>query len=641
MYTDMVGYTALTQSNEAQAMQVLERHNRLLRPFFPRFHGREVKAIGDSFLVEFESALDALNCASEIQSYLHDYNVSSKEEWKVKLRIGIHLGDVIHQGGDVFGDAVNIASRIYPIAGPEGICVSQQIYDQVQNKFDLPLLSLGEKTLKNVSRPVQVYSVQMSWEQPASREVTPYPANRIAILPFTSFSSNPDDAYFADGVTDEIISAVAGISGLSVISRTSVVGYKGTTKKVEEIGKELKVGSILEGTFKKAGNKIRVTTQLINVAEDKHLWAQNYDRNLDDIFEVQSDVAKQVAEALRVRILSPEKERIERKPTENTSAYTLYLKGSNLVRSKFSGSTGQQAESLKSALKCFEQAVAEDARFALGYVGQAECCALLLREYGAEREAGLKKAKELLDRAFELDPELAEAHATRGLILEAEYRPQDEESELKKAIALKPSYASAHNTYYILLTAELRWEEALEQIERALELDPLSPIYNGNLGWFYFRRREYSRALELYRRAIELGLLSAGHFWVASIHGRMKEFTSMKREFADFVKLEQTSSPFARTTADFYTAYYENDRQTCRNLLPELEAHAGKVKWLDASGVALAYFGLGENDKGFEWLERSYSRREASLMQVKLRPELDGVRDDPRYLDLLKRLGLD
>jgi class 3 adenylate cyclase len=171
MYTDVVGYTALTQSNEAQAMQMLDRHNCMLRPFFPRFHGREVKAIGDSFLVEFGSALDALKCATEIQSYLHDYNVSSKEEWKVKLRIGIHLGDVIHQGGDVFGDAVNIASRIYPIAGPEGICISQQVYDQVQNKFDLPLLSLGEKTLKNVSRSVQVYSVQMPWESEGHSQI--------------------------------------------------------------------------------------------------------------------------------------------------------------------------------------------------------------------------------------------------------------------------------------------------------------------------------------------------------------------------------------------------------------------------------------------------------------------------------------
>jgi len=361
-----------------------------------------------------------------------------------------------------------VASRIEPLAEDGGVCLTQQVYDHVQNKFELPLTSLGPKTLKNVSTPVEVYKMVMPWERSNTAEAFTFPANRIAILPFASFSLDPNDGFFADGVTDEIISTVSGISGLSVISRTSVMGYKGTTKKVEEIGKELKVGTILEGSFKKAGNKIRVTTQLIDVAGDRHLWAQNYDKELDDIFEVQSDVAKQVADALRVRILSPEMERIEKKPTESTTAYALYLKGRyhwNL----------RGIDDIKKAMEYFELAVHEDPGFALGYVGQADCCLILRNNWGIDRAGNLEKAEALVAKALELDPGLAEAHATRGLMLLQEYSLRQAEGELRKAIELKPSYAMAHMWYFLLLTGRLQWEEALEQIEKTLELDPLSP----------------------------------------------------------------------------------------------------------------------------------------------------------------------
>jgi len=469
--------------------------------------------------------------------------------------------------------------------------------------------------------------------------------HRIAVLPFVSMSPDPNDEYFADGITEEIISTVSGISGLRVISRTSVMGYKGTTKKVKEIGKELEVGSVLEGSLRKAGNRIRVTTQLIDVAADKHLWAQNYDRNLDDIFAVQSDIAKQVADALRVRILSPERERIEKKPTESTSAYALYLKGRHLWNLRYSGSTSEGIENVKNALRCFEQAVAEDPSFALGYVGQADCY-LILRGLGenTEREANLKRAKAMVGRALELDPELAEAHATNALVLSLEYRFKDEESELKKAIELKPSYALAHYWYHFPLSFEPRWEEALEQIEKAIELDPLSPVFNNGLAFFYYYRRDYGKALELFRKAVELGV-SFARLYVAQIYGRMKMYADMRREFAAWVELEKGFLPLARVIADFYIAYFENDRQTCRNILHGAEALLGKetlLKEATASAlmIAVSYFGLGENDKGFEWLEQSYSRRENFLLTIKFEPELDGVRTDPRYLDLLKRLGL-
>ena len=264
MFTDIVGYTSLTQKDESSTLQALERHRSLLRPIFTSHGGREIKTIGDAFLVEFQSALDAVLCGVAVQQMMHDRRVARGET--ISLRVGIHVGDVIERENDILGDAVNVASRIEPLAEPGGICISSEVYNHVRNKSDIRFVSLGEKSLKNLNAPVEVFKAVMSWDRTASGDALSYPSNRIAILPFVSMSTSPDDAFFADGVTEEIISTVAAISGLDVISRTSVMGYKGTTKKVEDIGRELKVGSVLEGSFRKAGNRIRVTTQLIDVA---------------------------------------------------------------------------------------------------------------------------------------------------------------------------------------------------------------------------------------------------------------------------------------------------------------------------------------------------------------------------------------
>ncbi|HYC12087.1 MAG TPA: adenylate/guanylate cyclase domain-containing protein [Nitrososphaerales archaeon] len=632
MYTDIVGFTALTQSDETQTLAVLERHNRLLRPIFPRYHGREVKSIGDSFLVEFESALDATNCAIEAQRFLHDYNISSRDEWRITLRIGIHLGDVVRSGSDILGDAVNIASRLQPLAEPEGVCISQQVYDQVRNKVPQALVKLEPHDLKGVRFQVDVYKVVMPWEQAAAVEVPTFATNRIAILPFTSFSPDPNDTFFADGVTDEIISAVAGISGLSVISRTSVMGYKGTTKKVEEIGRELKVGSVLEGSFKKAGNRIRVTTQLINVAEDKHLWAQNYDRNLDDVFEVQSDVAKQVAEALRVKILAPEKERIEKKPTESTAAYTYYLRGRSIWNRR-------GLENMKKAMEYFELAVKEDPGFALGYVGQADCAILLRNTHDIDREENLVKSKTMLERALQLDPALAEAHTTLGMVYLSDYNIRRAEGEFRRAIELKPSYATAHQWYYHLLTDKLEWDEALKEIEKAVELDPLSAILLNNLGGYYYQRRDFNTAAEKWRIVVDLGT-EWGHWWLGLVYGQLKLYDEMEKEFEIDARHYEHEIPGVRTTNKAYKAYFKGDKETVRKLLPELEVHP-KETGMNAISIASLHFFLGDVDKGFEWLERAYSRKESDLMSIQHDLSLDSFRADPRYLDLLKRLGLD
>lgn len=393
MFTDIVGYAALTQSDEARALDVLERHNKLLRPIFPKHNGREIKTMGDAFLVEFDSALDGTQCAVEIQEFLHDYNVSSRDDWKIKLRIGIHLGDVVHKSNDVLGDAVNIASRIQPLADPEGICISEQVYDQVHNKTTLSLERLEHSDLKNIRFATEVYKIILPWEKDRkdSPERTRLDKRRIAVLPFDNISPNPNDAYFSDGMTEELISTISKIRGLQVIARTSVIRYKNANKGIDEIGRELEVGSVLEGSVRMSGDRLRVTTQLIDARTSNHVWSDSYDRRLDDVFAIQSDIAKRVADVLQVRLVKDEEKRVESKATESLDAYTLYMKAAQKMFDR-------TPAGIKDAIHLFELATEKDSRFALAYTGLAACYLVLL-DYGQMPAfEGTFKSARILDK---------------------------------------------------------------------------------------------------------------------------------------------------------------------------------------------------------------------------------------------------
>jgi len=285
------------------------------------------------------------------------------------------------------------------------------VFDQVHNKVEFEFSSLGPRSLKNVSDVIEVFKIEMPGETPAAVAANHM---RIAVLPFVNMSPDPNDSFFADGITEEIISTVSALKGFSVISRTSVMGYKGTTKKMQEIGRELQVGSLLEGSLRKAGNRIRLTAQLIDANSDRHIWSQSYDRDLDDVFAVQTDIATRVANALSVNILSEEKSRIEKKPTESLAAHTQYLKGKYFLNRR-------GIEDLAKAAECFRLSISEDHGFALGYSGLADSLELMAENWQLSIEENYREALANAKKALEIDPDLAEAHATMGLIYQRDY----------------------------------------------------------------------------------------------------------------------------------------------------------------------------------------------------------------------------
>ncbi len=436
MFTEMAGYQEALRQDESLAKHLLEKQKSIIRQALsthgrrdvggnlaageetglkswikgPSVKTRETKLLPSESLILFESALDATRCAVEIQRMLREYNREAPSNKAIYIRIGIHVGEVAEREGELSGEAVAIASRVAPLAESGGICVSEKVYRNVRDKLEFPIIRLGRQELQNIELPMEVYKLTLPWEKQAPGEPAAFDPHRLAILPFANVSADPRDEYFADGMTDELISTTSSITGLTLIARTSVMRYKGLGKGIEEIGKELSVGTILEGSVRKAGNRLRITVQLIDVQSQGNLWAQSYDRELQDIFAVQSDIAERVAEVLKVRLLENEITQVEKQATQNTEAYMLYLKGKHFWNKMSKDSMGK-------AIEYFERAIEQDHGLALAYVGIADCYNMLTDYAFLPSNVAYPKAEGAGKKALELDDTLAEAHSSYGVTL--------------------------------------------------------------------------------------------------------------------------------------------------------------------------------------------------------------------------------
>ncbi len=633
MFTDMVGYTTLGQRNESLSLALVEEQRKLIRPILYRHNGREIKTMGDAFLVEFASALDAVRCAYDIQRATREFNISLAEERRVHLRVGVHLGDVVDSGDDISGDAVNMASRVESLAEDGGVCLTRQVHDQVQNKFELPLLSIGAKTLKNVKVPVDVYKIVMPWNGERNEPISQLDTRRVAVLPFANMSPDPNDEYFTDGMTEELTTSLSGLKELTVIARTSVMRYKNSTKPASEIGRELNAGTLIEGSVRKAGNRMRISVQLIDARNEGHVWAQNYDKQLDDVFAIQSDVARQVAELLQVRLLSTDKKRLERMPTSNIEAYTLYLKGRY-----YADKSRGKAEGLRTAIAHFEEAVENDPNFASAYAGLASAYAAL-GFFGmiSSGEAGAK-ARENVEKALTLDDSLAEAHHAMGRILRNyDWDFQGAEREFKRAIELNPNMAEAYGASALLMASNRRFDDAVVEAKHALELDPTSETGSRYASTVFLYAGRYDDAIEQLIKTLEADPESAYariNLGLAYIQKGMFDTGIQRVKGVATVKSPSPSIQSDLAYAFAKAGKFEELRMLLEQLLGEVE-HNHEL----AVAVASAYANLGDADHALEWLEKAYAGRVAYLVTANHDFVFDCIRSDPRFQTLMKKVG--
>lgn len=668
MFTDMVGYSALTQKNEALALALLEEHRQIVRPFFQKHDGREIETAGDSFFAEFNSAVEATQCAIEIQTTLHERNKTVQQEQQILLRIGLHIGDVVYIDEHVHGDGVNIAARMEPLAAPGGICISEDVARQIRNKIEFPVVKLGNEKLKNISMPVDVYSIALPWAAPQQRiqrspvknksakwilaasvvlltaaaffffnrkkdPATTYSKVRLAVLPLSNISNNPADEYFADGMTEELISNLAKISGLNVIARTSIMKYKVTGKDISQIGRELMVGTILEGSVRKVENKARITVQLINASTQEHIWSEDYDRELKDIFITQSEIARHVADELKVRLVSSEKEQLKKSHTENSMAFQEYLYGKHFLNKR-------TPESIQAALGHFERSTQQDSTFALPYASMAYCYTLIgVAGYGGipVQLAGAK-AKEAVANALRLDPTLAEAHAASGYIkFRIDWDWKGAEYELKKAIELKPGYATAHEWYALFLAVQSRLDEALSEMQEAYQLDPLSPNVNTGVARIYHFRNEPDKAIAQITKTLELdpGYAEA-HFTAGMAYFKKKDYETAEAELKKAIELSRRRPVMIGMLGVVYAT--NGKPAEAKRLLAELEA--GPLNNDKLYAIGTIKIGLGLTNEAFDIFEKLLDEKYGILIYMKVEKDFFKDYDHPRYLRLLQRIGL-
>ena len=632
MFTDVAGYTAMGQRNEALALGVVVEQRNMIRPILDKHKGREVKTMGDAFLVEFHSALDAVRCAYDIQRASRELNLSLPTDRQFGLRIGVHLGDVIESQGDVLGDAVNVASRIEPLAEVGGVCLSRQVYDNIQNKFELPMIGLGSRTLKNVSSPLEVYKIVMPWEkQKVSADVLN--PKRIAVMPFANMSPDPGDEYLSDGMTEELISTMSRIEQFEVISRTSVMQFKKNPKPIREIAKELDAGTVLEGSVRKAGSRLRVTVQMIDAARDRHTWAESYDREMKDIFSIQTEIARAVAEELKIRIVPGDRAKLEKEPTPNTEAYALYLKGKYFLNER-------TKDGLQKANQYFTEATKRDPDFARAFAGLADC--YLFQEvwgYVSPTDSHSKRRTYVI-KALELDDSLPEAHAALASLLGSiEWNWPGAEREYRRAIELNPNYAPAHHGLAnAILGPQGRFDEAIHHLREALRLDPLSAISATNIGDQLLFAGRFKEADEQYRSVLDS---SPDFAYAYSRLGLVLLKESRYEEAVSVIKKSVEMSSRGSIAADLIYAYriagLEADAE---RLLGELEATSRK-EYVSNTDFAMAYGAIGQKEKAIEFLERAFLERSSQLRLNMNEPHFDEIRSDPRFVGFLKKLGME
>jgi adenylate cyclase len=690
MFTDMVGYSALAQRDDKVALELLEEHRRLLREIFPRFHGNEIKTIGDAFLVEFGSALEAAQCAIEIQRTLAKRNHDVTPDRRIELKIGIHIGDVIHRDGDVYGDGVNIASRIEQLAGAGGICVSTDVERQIRNALEARFEKFGSADLKNIKLPMDLFRIVLPWEkgaespakltsnklplrvpaavlailallagwwwmqrstkneQPAANHAVPAaPTNTpdqksVAVLSFVNLSDDKGSEYFSDGVSEELLTVLQKIPGMHVAARTSAFSFKGKNATAQEIGQKLGVAYLVDGSVRKSGEAVRIAARLTRADTGQDVWSENFTRDLKDVFAVQTELAETIVAQVRDRLTgsavdSADKQKIEAEVqaaekggTKNVEAHQSYLQG------RFYENRHSQ-KGIDEALAAYQRAVELDPQFALAWAGIARTniwyCNFATEGGLKSFDAHLSAGREATARALAIEPDLPDGLFARSMIqVNFDFDWKGAGETLRKALALAPQdpelLAEAGN----LATARGEMAPAFDFYRRAVAADPVNAQARSYLGGYLSAAKQYEEARAEYARAIELNPAAPySHAGIGSaylLEGKLEEAaTATQADTAEWARLTVMA------------CIYWSQKH-----VPESDAALAQLIKTSAETAAYqiadVYAYRGDKDRAFEWLERARQQRDAGLPGLRTDPYLANLRGDPRWNAFLHTMGL-
>lgn len=679
MFTDVVGYSALSHRKESLALELLDEHRQILRPIFQNFHGREIKTIGDAFLTEFDSALEAVRCAIEIQRALRTRNEGTTHERRIAVRIGIHLGDVVSTEGDVYGDGVNVAARLLHLAHAGGIAFSESIRQQVGNQVSEPIHKAGKRKLKNIARPMEVFRIGFEpqgslgdwknrirrWARAlrSSRSLAtsfgvllavliarnwqwgsvPLDRERIAVLPMANLTGAGEETEFlADGLTEELIGALSRIPGARVLARSTMMQYKGKKKSVAEIGRELGAGLLLEGSISGEEKKFHVSVRLTDANTQEAVWSERFDGTVQDMYSIQQKISERVsrefAQADRIARggaaggRSPASIAPAPSPTLNQESYLVYLKGKFLINKR-------TEKDLKAGIEQLKRSLELEPRNASANAAIANALALLSYYGYLSPMQTVSEGGKYIDQALELDPASAEAWLARAeKQAYFDYDWQVAEGSYRRALASQPGHSTAHQWFGEFLVAVGRFDEARVEMKTALDLDPLSSLTHVGATIPDYYGGDFERAAAGLKRVTEMdpGFVVA-HIWLGRSLTQLGKYDRAISEFKRALELSP-GSELIRAHLGFAYARSGHPDQA-REILQDFEKQSAK-EYVSCYAFASVYAGLGNRDETIRFLKKCFDEHSDYLVHMNVDPVFKSYRTDPVFASLVAKLRM-
>ncbi len=658
MFTDIVGYTALMGRDEQKAFEWLDTNRQIHKQVIERYNGKLIKELGDGVMASFNTVSDAVNAAIEIQK-------ACTESKELSLRIGIHEGEIIYENNDIYGDAVNIASRIQTLGVPGSILFSRKVNDEIKNKSEFQTISLGTFEFKNVNDSIEVFALandgfpvpkrsmmegKLKKKNLLKRNVilalsfvtivlatffiyTNFFAKKdnaelidksIAVLPFVDMSAGKDQEYFSDGLSEELLNLLSKIPELKVIGRTSSFSFKGKNEDLRTIGEKLGVANILEGSVQKEGNKIRVTAQLIKTADGSHLWSDKYDRDLEGIFKLQDEIASAVVKELKLKLLT-KPDTMASSPS-NTAAYNLMLQGNYFLEKR-------DKENLAKALDIYLEALAIDSTNSRLWAAVGHCYILHLTWDHLDRKEGLQKARIAANKSIDLDDKLAAGHYVLGLVKMWDFDWAGAEEEYEKVLVLEPGNADALRSKGFLYRCIGRFDEAIQLTKKSITFDPIKPATFFNFGQLLYHTGHLDEAVASYKKALELNpQFPRAHIFLGKVY-----LLQGKPELA-MTEMTQEADEAWRIYGLILTYNAMGRKKEVDDLLNDYIARLSKDNMYQ---IAEIYAIRNDKDKAFQYLEKSYIAKESRLTYLKGDPLLKNLESDQRYAAFLKKMRLE